>query len=147
MNSNNTIKSSNHWNAEQSTIKNDTKGNKIQINMDKTITVNPKDHESNQIKDDKKIKYINQRIGSERRVKKDVSSHTKNEIKKSSSSHRVNKIHKLSRPTTKKIATDVNKIVRTRTNNSDSFYTGAIVGSFLGAVISSAITKFLTEAT
>ena len=141
------LKDNKSQSLEQSAIKNNTKGHEVQINDDKTVIANPKNYEINQIKDDKKIKYISQITSSERGVKESTSSHTKNEIKKSSSFQKVNKIHKLSRPTTKKIATDVNKIVRTRTNNSDSFYTGAIVGSFLGAVISSAITKFFTEAT
>lgn len=54
------------------------------------------------------------------------------------------KIHKESKLSNKQ-SSPSRKTKQFEEGNSDSFYNGAIIGSFLGAAISTVLTKFLTE--
>lgn len=147
MESDNILEDRKNHNLELSILKNTTKKNEIHKSEDERINANPMSHKNNQIKDIKKIKSIRRMSNSNGSDREYLTSHPRKEVGKSDSSHKLNKIHKLSKPTAKKKHKNLNKVTKVEAHNSDSFYTGAIVGSFLGAVISSAITKFLTEIT
>lgn len=54
------------------------------------------------------------------------------------------KVHKETKPSNKR-SNSSRKVKQIKDDKSESFYNGAILGSFLGAAVSTVITKFLTE--
>ncbi|KAK5778970.1 hypothetical protein RI543_003589 [Arxiozyma heterogenica] len=132
---------------EQSIIKNTTRDNEICKNETDRVNTNHTKCKGNQMEGIEKNKSISQIPSSKSSSREYIISYPKNKIEKPGFSPGLNKIHKPSKTSAKKKHKNVNKVTKVITHKSDSFYTGAIVGSFLGAVISSAITKFLTETT